>query len=189
MAKFSDVCVPPRLTEYDVAVWQHLGHLVLEFAATGKNEEGASYACLAADVSAAEVARACMSVPTPRNCVCVCARRADAGTGALALDAPDAAAAAGGPPPPPRASKANYYYRLGEIGGELWHDCIANTWWRVAPPLWHARHVEVALSSGMRAVLDCTTRAVVDYNGAPSLELRLRLVELLDGGAATEGVS
>ena len=60
VAKFSDVCVPPRLTEYDVAVWQHLGHLVLEFAATGKNEEGASYACLAADVSAAEVARACM---------------------------------------------------------------------------------------------------------------------------------
>ena len=60
VAKFSDLCVPPRLTEYDVAVWQHLGHLVLEFAATGKNEEGASYACLAADVSAAEVARACM---------------------------------------------------------------------------------------------------------------------------------
>ena len=97
VAKFSDVCVPPRLTEYDVAVWQHLGHLVLEFAATGKNEEGASYACLAADVSAAEVARACM-------------RRADAAKlyrglcesavcdadGALALDA-----RAVSPPPPP----------------------------------------------------------------------------------------
>ena len=190
VAKFSDVCVPPRLTEYDVAVWQHLGHLVLEFAATGKNEEGASYACLAADVSAAEVARACM-------------RRADAAKlyrglcesavcdadGALALDARGrrrrrrgAHRRRRGPP------KANYYYRLGEIGGELWHDWIANTWWRVAPPLWHARHVEVALSSGGRAVLDCTTRAVVDYNGAPSLELRLRLVELLDGAAA-EGVS
>ena len=191
VAKFSDVCVPPRLTEYDVAVWQHLGHLVLEFAATGKNEEGASYACLAADVSAAEVARACM-------------RRADAAKlyrglcesavcdadGALALDARrGAAAAAGGAHRRRRGPpKANYYYRLGEIGGELWHDWIANTWWRVAPPLWHARHVEVALSSGGRAVLDCTTRAVVDYNGAPSLELRLRLVELLDGAAA-EGVS
>ena len=79
--------------------------------------------------------------------------------GTLALDARRAAAAAAGGAHRRRRGppKANYYYRLGEIGGELWHDWIANTWWRVAPPLWHARHVEVALSSGGRAVLDCTT--------------------------------